>query len=167
MPIGITGEPRSAVEETMPDRAMTPQEMRDYMTETNIASLATLKPDGSPYLAPVWYEYAGEKLYFITGNSTVKARNILRDPRVSMAIATPGEPYKYVLIEGDAEITRSDLEMTTTSLCVRYRGEERGSKVRQGGAGGWRYYRYRGRSHEDSYLGGGGGSLETRTGPVL
>ena len=110
----------------MPERTMTRQEMEEYLKETHIANLATVKPDGSPHLAPVWYEYDGERLYMITSDSTAKARNINRDSRVVASIAVPGEPYKYVLIQGNAEVTTNDVEMTTLSICTRYRGRERG-----------------------------------------
>ena len=113
----------------MPDRTMTRQEMESYLHETHIANLATLKRDGSPHLAPIWYEYDKEKLYIIAGNSSVKVRNINRDPRVVVSIAVPDEPYKYVLIEGNAEVTTGDLEMTTISMCIRYRGVDRGSRL--------------------------------------
>ena len=112
----------------MPDRAMTSQEIDTFLNETHVADLATLKRDGSPHVAPVWYEYDGEKVYFIAGDSAVKVRNVRRDPRVMVSIATRDEPYKYVLIEGNGEvITGDDVEKTTLSLCIRYRGQEQGT----------------------------------------
>ena len=112
----------------MPDRSMTPQEIAAYLKEPRLANLATLKGDGSPHVAPVWYEYDGETVYIIAGKSAVKTRNINRDPRVAISIAGPEEPYKYVLIEGKAEVTTRNVEKVTLSICIRYRGQDRGSR---------------------------------------
>jgi PPOX class probable F420-dependent enzyme len=115
------------MEANMAERTMTPQEVGAYLNEVQIANMATLRRDGSPHLAPIWYEYDGEKLYITTGSSSVKVRNIKRDPRVMVSVAVPEEPYRYVLIEGRAEVTTTDVEKTTLSVCVRYQGQERGS----------------------------------------
>ena len=45
-----------------------------------------------------------------------------------MCIAPPGEPYRYVLIEGNAKVTTRDVEEVTLSICVRYRGADRGGR---------------------------------------
>ena len=110
----------------MPERSMTRQEMEAYLNHTHIANLATLKRDGSPHLAPVWYEYDGENLLIITNDSAAKVRNINRDSRVMVSISSPEEPYKYALIEGTADVISGDVEMTTLSICTRYRGMDRG-----------------------------------------
>lgn len=113
----------------MPERTMTTGEVEKYLGGTHIANLATLKSDGSPHVAPAWYEYRGEELYIIAGDSSVKVRNITRDPRVMVSIAVCEEPYRYVLMEGQAEVTTRDVEATTISICVRYRGPDRGATM--------------------------------------
>ena len=111
----------------MPERKMTRQEMEEFLSECHVANLATLKREGSPHLAPLWYEYRDGRVYFITGESYVKVRNILRDPRVAVSVATDQEPYKYVVMEGNAEVTSEDAEGVTFSICIRYRGQDRGA----------------------------------------
>ncbi len=113
----------------MPEYSMTPEEMRAYLNETHVAHLVTLKRDGSPHIAPLWYQYDNGNLYMITGSSVLKTRNIRRDSRVAVAISTDQEPYKYVLLEGSAEVSNSGVEQFTRSLCIRYRGQEEGAKM--------------------------------------
>lgn len=115
----------------MADRTMTPKEMEAFLDQPHIAHLATLKGDGSPHLAPLWYQYIEGKVYILTGASYVKTRNIQRDSRVALSIATAEEPYEYVLIEGRAEITTDDLESVVPSICIRYWGRERGARFAQ------------------------------------
>ena len=112
----------------MADRTMTPEEMEAFLDQPHIAHLATLRRDGSPHLAPLWYQYTRGKVYILTGESYVKTRNIQRDSRVALSIATADEPYEYVLIEGRAEVTTGDLESVVPSICIRYWGQERGAR---------------------------------------
>ena len=65
----------------------------------------------------------------ITEGSLMKAHNIRRDSRVAVCISTDQEPYKYVLLEGTAEVSNRDVEMITYSVCTRYRGQESGSRL--------------------------------------
>ena len=113
----------------MSENTMTPEEMNDYLDETHIAHLATLKRDGSPHLTPLWYQYDNGNLYMITEGSLLKARNIKRDSRVAVSISNDQEPYKYVLMEGNAEVSNRDVEKITHSVCTRYSGQEEGSKL--------------------------------------
>ena len=113
----------------MSENTMTPEEMNAYLDETHIAHLATLKRDGSPHLTPLWYQYDNGNLYMITEGSLLKARNIKRDSRVAVSISNDQEPYKYVLMEGNAEVSNRDVEKITHSVCTRYSGQEEGSKL--------------------------------------
>ena len=105
-------------------RTMTHEETESFLNETHMADLATLKRDGSPHVAPQWYHYDGKDLYFIAGKTSIKVRNIERDPRVMVSIAAPGFPLRYVLIEGTAEVADADREKTTRAIHTRYRGAE-------------------------------------------
>ena len=44
----------------------------------------TIAPDGSPQVTPVWGTWLGGRAYFSCGDKTRKARNLRRDPRVSI-----------------------------------------------------------------------------------
>ena len=110
----------------MPD--MTSAEMESYLAEARIADLVTLREDGSPHVAPVWYQYRAGRLAVMANDSAVKVRNIRRDPRVAVSIPTPDEPYRYVLIEGTATVSREQVAQTVTEISVHYRGQERGAK---------------------------------------
>ena len=110
----------------MTDREMTLEEIESHLNETHLAFLATVRKDGSPHVAPVWYEHKEGKVFIITNDTAAKVYNIRRDPRVSVSIATSGEPYCYALFQGEAQITTGNLEAVLTSICVRYKGEEEG-----------------------------------------
>jgi hypothetical protein len=57
------------------------------------AKLATVKPDGSPHVVPVWVAVDGEELVFMTGRDTAKGRAMARDPRISMCFDDESPPF--------------------------------------------------------------------------
>src|SRR5512146_2660317 len=71
------------------------------------ASLATLMPDGSPQVTPVWCDLENDDIVVInSAKGRQKDRNLRRDPRVALAIIDPENPYRYLEIRGKVmEIT--------------------------------------------------------------
>ena len=107
---------------------MTAAERREFVLgRARTASLATVRADGRPHVAPIWFDLDGETLVFTTGESTVKGRNMARDPRVSLCIDDGDPPFHFVLVEGTAELTPSALDLLywSTRLGGRYMGAER------------------------------------------
>ena len=106
---------------------MTQPDIEEYLGGKHIVHLATLNADGSAHVVPIWYMYDGGKIYMI-GGSGVKARNIRRDPRVTVSITGPEQPYKYVLIEGKAQLITEEIEQLTLAVAARYMGEDKGAE---------------------------------------
>ena len=111
--------------------AMTQRELEDFLKRPLVVSFATVRPDGSPHLTPIWYEYEDGRFYFFVGSTTVKARNLRQDRRVALCIATHDEPYRYVIVEGTCEILREQVDQRARSISTRYYREERGPKFAQ------------------------------------
>lgn len=107
--------------------AMGEQERRRFLLDTvRTAKLATVRPDGRPHVAPVWFVLDGETVIFTTGEDTVKGRNIRREPRVSLCVDDETPPFSFVLIEGKAEPSPGDPDLLhwATLIGGRYMGEE-------------------------------------------
>jgi PPOX class probable F420-dependent enzyme len=62
--------------------------------------LATIAPSGAPFVRPVWALWLGGRLCFSTDPTSVKGRNLARDPRVSVNLDDGDE---VVILEGVAE----------------------------------------------------------------
>jgi PPOX class probable F420-dependent enzyme len=106
---------------------MSRREWRSFMLDRpRTAKLATVRADGRPHVAPIWYHLDGEDLLFTTGESTVKGRNILRDPRVSLCVDDEEPPFAFVIVEGAAQIVDDPGELLrwATRIGGRYMGEE-------------------------------------------
>src|SRR3982074_2036040 len=89
--------------------ATIPESHKELLTTKKaFAQLATLHPDGSPQVTPVWVDFDGTHVVINTAKGRVKAKNLAREPRVAIALSDPDNPYRYVAIQGRV------VEMTET-----------------------------------------------------
>lgn len=106
---------------------MTTDERRAFLLDRpRTASLATVRPDGRPHVAPVWFDLDGASVIFTTWYESVKARNLRHSPMVSLSVDDEEPPFAFVLIEGVAEVRKDDpdLEYWATKIAARYMGED-------------------------------------------
>jgi PPOX class probable F420-dependent enzyme len=106
---------------------MTQDEIRAFLLEgTRTAALATVRPDGRPHVAPVWFTLDGDDLLFNTGENTVKGANLQRNGRVALMVDDEEPPFAFVSIEGDVSLS-DDLDTMrywATRIAARYMGED-------------------------------------------
>jgi PPOX class probable F420-dependent enzyme len=91
------------------------------------AALATVRADGSPHVAPVWYALDGDDVVFMTSAETVKGRAILRDGRVGLCIDDERPPFAFVSISGTATTSTDPDQLLHWGTVIggRYMGEDR------------------------------------------
>jgi PPOX class probable F420-dependent enzyme len=77
--------------------------VRRVLDGTSIAHLATVLPDGSQRTVPLWIGAHGDRIVFLTGPGSRKARNLRRDPRVGLSIAPAENPFQPVVVRGRVE----------------------------------------------------------------
>jgi hypothetical protein len=114
----------------MPYRPMTDTQVTAFLAAVppHTGKLATVRADGRPHVAPVWYVLDDDgSVLFNTGESTVKGRNLRRDPRASLCVDDERPPFSYVVMEGTVEITDDlgEVRRWATEIGGRYMGEER------------------------------------------
>jgi PPOX class probable F420-dependent enzyme len=85
--------------------------------------VGTIQPDGSPQLSPVWVKRDGEDVLFSTTVDRRKEKNLARDPRVSVVVQDPDNPYLYAEIRGTAEMTTEGGPELIDELSVKYTGK--------------------------------------------
>ena len=73
-----------------------PEKYKDLFQKRAFASLGTLMPDGRPQVTPVWCDFDGDHVIFNSARGRQKDKNVRRDPRVSLAIIDPENPYRYL-----------------------------------------------------------------------
>jgi PPOX class probable F420-dependent enzyme len=107
---------------------MTDEEWRAFVSNgTRTGKLSTVRADGSPHVAPIWFLLDGDDLVFNTAKTTVKGRNLARDGRVALCVDDDRPPYAYVVLQGRARISEDldELRLWAGRIGARYMGEER------------------------------------------
>jgi PPOX class probable F420-dependent enzyme len=78
-----------------------PAAFLDLLTvKAPLAHLATIQPDGTPQVTPVWFDYTDEKIRVNTTTGRVKGRNMQEGTKVAMSIVDPDNAYRYIQIRG-------------------------------------------------------------------
>ncbi len=109
-----------------------PQEFLDLFKKRAYAHLATVMPDGSPHVSPVWVDYDGQSLIVNTARGRVKDRNMQREARVAISMQDPDNPYRWLHVRGKViEITEKGADESIDNLSIKYTGEK--YKWRQSG----------------------------------
>ena len=98
----------------------------DLLTEKKaLANIATVQPDGSPQVTPVWFDYTDGKIRVNTAKGRVKARNMKEGSKVALAIVDPDNDYRYIQIRG--AVTKETTEGANAhidSLAKKYLGKD-------------------------------------------
>jgi PPOX class probable F420-dependent enzyme len=90
------------------------------------AKLATVRVDGSPHVAPIWFAIDGREIVFNTGADTVKGRALRRDHRVALCVDDERPPFSFVIVEGTVEMIEDagELRRWAGIIAGRYMGED-------------------------------------------
>ena len=102
-----------------------PEKYVDLFKKPAFGNLGTLMKDGSPQVTPVWVDYDGKHIRFNSAKGRVKDKNIRRDPRISITLQDPENPYRYLEIRGKVvEITEKGADAHIDSLAKKYLGKD-------------------------------------------
>ncbi|HVF05086.1 MAG TPA: PPOX class F420-dependent oxidoreductase [Frankiaceae bacterium] len=101
---------------TLPDTA------RAWLDQPVFVSVATLNSDGSPHSSVHWVTRDGDDVLLSTVRGRRHADNIERDPRVSVLLIAPDDPYRYLEVRGTATVTEEGGRELIDDLSAKYRG---------------------------------------------
>ena len=92
----------------------------------NFGYLATVMPDGSPQVSPVWVDLEGDLVVINTATGRVKEQNMRREPRVAISIADKDNQYEKVDIRGHvAEFVEGDAAYAhIDKMAHKYMGQD-------------------------------------------
>ncbi|NMO88527.1 TIGR03618 family F420-dependent PPOX class oxidoreductase [Actinomycetospora sp. TBRC 11914] len=75
-------------------------DVRRHLDATPLAHVATVAPDGAPHSVPVWVGTHADRIAFLTGPRSRKARNLRHDPRVALSLTATDDPFTPVVVRG-------------------------------------------------------------------
>jgi len=97
---------------------------RAFIHETKYTGvLTTLRPDGSPHTTVVWLDVEGDDVIFNTAQGRAKERHTRNDPRVSMIVVDPSNPFKWVSITGRVTLETEGGRAMIDRLSQKYEGK--------------------------------------------
>jgi len=103
-----------------------PESHEDILEKQSFAFVATIGPGGEPHNNPVWFGWNGSDIRFSQTRARQKFRNLTADPRVSLSILDPDDPYRYIEIRGVVTDIEDDPDLTfINSMAHKYLGLDR------------------------------------------
>ncbi|MCP3755542.1 PPOX class F420-dependent oxidoreductase [Streptomyces sp. TBY4] len=100
------------------------EETRKLLDGRNFATVATLNADGAPQTSVVWIGREADTVVFSTTAGRLKARNLTRDPRISLTVYDAQNPYHSVDIRGTAELVEDPDKRLPRELSHKYLGQD-------------------------------------------
>ena len=111
------------------------EELDEFLGEAHICRLACLKPDGWPYVVPLWYVWHDRRIYFIGRERSAWVSYIRNDSRASLVIDEEIARHRRVQMFGPATIVEGPVALAGrgerwrivgASMAARYMADERG-----------------------------------------
>lgn len=103
-----------------------PEKYKDLFDKKAFASLATVMPDGTPQVTPVWVDFDGKHVLVNSARGRQKDKNIGQNSSVSLSIMDPDNPYRYLEVRGRvAEITEEGASDHIDKMAKKYLGQDK------------------------------------------
>ena len=99
---------------------------REILKDTNFANVATIRPDGTPHVIPVWVDVDDGHVVLNTAEGRTWPELARRDPRMTITVQNHENPYEYVTIRGHVdEVTDEGADEHIDSMAKKYLGEDK------------------------------------------
>jgi PPOX class probable F420-dependent enzyme len=95
---------------------------KELLAEAFPGWVTTLRPDGSLHSTVVWVDVDDDDVIFNTAVGRAKERHLRADPRVSVSVVDPANPYRYVSVSGEAELEEEHADDVIDRLANKYLG---------------------------------------------
>jgi PPOX class probable F420-dependent enzyme len=107
--------------------AVIPDTYLDLLTQKKaFANLATVMPDGSPQVTPVWFDYTNGVVRVNTAKGRVKQRNMKEGSPAALSVMDPDNPYRYIQIRGKVtRMTEEGANAHIDLLAKKYLGKDK------------------------------------------
>ena len=103
-----------------------PETYRDLFNKRAFASLATVMPNGDIQVTPVWVDADNGNVIFNSARGRVKDKNVRRDPRVTLTLIDPDNPYRYMEIRGRVfDFTEQGADKHIDKMAKKYLGVDK------------------------------------------
>ncbi|WP_166870694.1 PPOX class F420-dependent oxidoreductase [Salinibacterium sp. ZJ450] len=77
-----------------------PSNLAHLLDKPNFGSLATVRPDNTAQVNPMWFEFDGEHIRFTHTTKRGKFRNLQQNPSMALSVFDPEKPLSYIEVRG-------------------------------------------------------------------
>ena len=102
---------------------LTPAQQEFLRDNPFVGVVTTLREDGSPHSTVVWVD-GRDGVSFNTFRGGAKEEHLAADPRVSLLVVDPGNPWRWVSVDGTATVTEDGADAQIDALAFKYLGKE-------------------------------------------
>jgi len=104
--------------------AVLTEKQREFLEQPFVGEVTTLRPDGSPHTTVVWVDVDTDEVIFNTAVGRAKERYLRQDPRASLIVVDPQDPYRWVSVAGRAELSTEGADAEIDKLAKKYLGKD-------------------------------------------
>ena len=105
---------------------------RRFLENPFVGVVTDLRPDGSPHSTVVWVDVDDDGVSFNTARPRAKPRYLDADPRVSLVVLDPGDPYRWIAVTGTTTLVDEGANDQIDRLSQKYTGREKYASHREG-----------------------------------
>jgi PPOX class probable F420-dependent enzyme len=99
-------------------------EQKQFLEQPFVGTATTLREDGSPHATIVWVDLEDGVVSFNTATGRAKPKHLEKDPRASILVVDPSDTYKWVAVDGPAELTTDGADAQIDKLAKKYLGKD-------------------------------------------
>ena len=100
------------------------EQARSFLQRPFVGEVTTLRSDGSPHTTVVWVDVDTDEVIFNTAVGRAKERHLRNDPRISLIVVDPENPYRWVSVSGKAELDTTGADDEIDKLAKKYLGQD-------------------------------------------
>ncbi|MCH7999229.1 MAG: PPOX class F420-dependent oxidoreductase [Chloroflexi bacterium] len=97
-----------------------------FLGQPHVAALATVRPDGRPHVAPVWFDFDGSEFTVSTFRGAQKLETVSHKAFAALSVLTQEPPYRNVIVEGTARIGSPPDSVWRERLAAYHLGDHAG-----------------------------------------
>ena len=109
----------------------TDQAVEEFLRQTLVGVISTIDKIARPRTAPIWFHWENGSAYMFTDRSSLKWKNIQRNPYASLCVDWREPPYRSVILDGLVEEVDRSLYELVLMMALRYYGDEVGTEFAQ------------------------------------
>jgi PPOX class probable F420-dependent enzyme len=95
-------------------------ESHSDLLDAQVATLATVGGDGFPQQTELWFLYDEGELKLSLNTARLKTRNLMKRPECSLMLLDLNNPYRYLVVRGNARVDSDDDYAFASKLGAKY-----------------------------------------------